>query len=71
MHGTWDQIAGNWHKFKGEVRRQWGKLTDDELEVINGNREKLLGKIQERYGIARNQAERDLDDWFKKLPDFK
>lgn len=70
MHGTWDRIEGNWRQFKGEVQRQWGKLTSDELDQINGNREKLLGKIQERYGIARDQAERDIDRWLAGLPDF-
>lgn len=69
MHGTWDRIEGNWRQFKGEVQRQWGKLTSDELDQINGNREKLLGKIQERYGIARDQAEHDVDRWLANLPD--
>jgi uncharacterized protein YjbJ (UPF0337 family) len=70
MHGTWDRIEGNWRQFKGEVQRQWGKLTSDELDEIKGNREKLLGKIQERYGIARDQAEHDIDRWLSGLPDF-
>jgi uncharacterized protein YjbJ (UPF0337 family) len=70
MHGTWDQIEGNWRQFKGEVQKQWGKLTDDELDQIKGNREKLLGKIQERYGTARNEAEHEVDKWLKDVPDF-
>lgn len=58
-----DQIIGNWKQFKGEVRRQWGKLTDDDIDVINGNREKLTGQLQESYGIAREEAERQVRDW--------
>ena len=64
MHGTWDQIEGNWRQVKGEVQKQWGKLTNDELDEIKGDREKLLGKIQERYGIARDQVRKDIDDWY-------
>lgn len=70
MHGTWDRIEGNWLKFRGEVQRQWGKLTNDDLDVVQGNRTKLLGRIQERYGITKDQAEHDLDRWFKDLPDM-
>lgn len=62
-HGLWDQIAGNWKQFRGEVRKQWGKLTDDDMEQIRGERDKLVGKIQERYGIAQEEASRQLDEW--------
>lgn len=55
-----DIFEGNWRQFKGEVQKQWGKLTDDQLDEINGNREKLLGKIQENYGIARDEAEKEI-----------
>ena len=49
---NWDIIKGNWKQFKGEVRENWGKLTEDDLDVVEGQREKLIGKLQERYGIA-------------------
>ena len=61
--GTWDKIAGNWKQFKGNVKTQWGKLTDDDLEQVKGQRDVLAGKIQERYGIAKDEANRQLDDW--------
>lgn len=60
---NWDIIGGNWKQFKGNVQTQWGKLTDDDLDVVEGNREKLAGRIQEKYGIAREEAERQVDDW--------
>lgn len=58
-----DTIGGNWKQFKGKVKEQWGKLTDDDLDVINGQREQLVGRIQERDGIARDQAEKQVKDW--------
>jgi uncharacterized protein YjbJ (UPF0337 family) len=58
-----DIAAGNWKALKGKVKEQWGKLTDDDLTRIEGKRDQLLGKIQERYGIAREEAERQLSDW--------
>lgn len=61
--GFWDQLAGKWKQFTGDVRRRWGDLTDDEILEINGNREMLVGKVQERYGIARQEAERQVDEW--------
>ena len=60
---NWDQIAGNWKQLKGVVRTKWGKLTDDDVDVIAGKRDILLGKIQERHGIAREEAEKQLKDW--------
>lgn len=60
---NWDRVEGNWKQFKGKVREKWGKLTDDDFDVIAGKRENLIGKIQERYGIARDQAEKELKDW--------
>ena len=60
---NWEQIKGNWTKAKGKVRQQWGKLTDDDLDVIGGEREKLVGKIQERYGIAKEEAEKQIASW--------
>ena len=63
MPMNWDQIAGNWKQFKGQVRERWGKLTDDELDQVEGRREVLLGKIQEKYGITREEAEKELKDF--------
>ena len=56
-------LKGKWLQLKGEVRRQWGKLTDDDLDQIEGNSEKMVGKLQERYGWARNDAEREVNDF--------
>lgn len=55
-----DTMQGTWRQFKGKVQEQWGKLTEDDLDVIDGKREQLLGRIQERYGIARDKAEEQL-----------
>jgi uncharacterized protein YjbJ (UPF0337 family) len=60
---NWDQIAGNWKQIKGMVREKWGKLTDDDVDVIAGKRDILLGKIQEKHGIAREEAEKQLKAW--------
>lgn len=59
----WNRIEGNWKQFKGKVKEQWGDLTDDDLDQIDGKREVLEGRIQERYGIAKDQVERDVNDW--------
>lgn len=61
-----DQIMGNWKQFKGEARRRWGKLTDDQLDQVEGNRQKLAGEIQEAYGIALGEAERQIEEWEKR-----
>jgi uncharacterized protein YjbJ (UPF0337 family) len=60
---NWNRIEGNWKQAKGKVREEWGKLTDDQLDVIGGRREKLVGQIQETYGIAQDEAERRVVDW--------
>jgi uncharacterized protein YjbJ (UPF0337 family) len=60
---NWDQVQGKWKQFKGSVKQQWGKLTDDDLEVIDGQKDKLVGKLQERYGITREEATRQVRDW--------
>ena len=60
-----DIIEGNWAQVKGKIKEQWGKLTDDDLDVIAGKKDQLLGKIQERQGITRNEAEKQLSDWQK------
>jgi uncharacterized protein YjbJ (UPF0337 family) len=66
-----DRIKGNWKQFTGKIREQWGKLTDDDLDVIAGKREPFLGKLQERQGLARDAAEKQLTDWQKRNPDFR
>lgn len=58
-----DTIKGNWNQFKGKVKEQWGKLTDDDLDVIDGQRDQLVGRIQEREGLERDVAERQVSDW--------
>ncbi|WP_136637213.1 CsbD family protein [Pseudooceanicola onchidii] len=63
---NWDQIEGNWKQIKGEAQVQWGKLTNDDLDVVAGNREKLEGKLQERYGYAKDEAKREVDDFMSK-----
>jgi uncharacterized protein YjbJ (UPF0337 family) len=60
---NWDQISGNWKQFKGSVKERWGKLTDDDLTVVAGKRDKLTGILQERYGYAKEQAEKELDEF--------
>jgi len=57
---NWDIVEGNWKQFKGKVKTQWGKLTDDQLDVIAGKRTELAGKIQEAYGISKDEAERQI-----------
>jgi uncharacterized protein YjbJ (UPF0337 family) len=58
-----DTIEGNWKQLKGKVKEQWGKLTDDDFDVIAGKRDQLLGRIQERHGISRDEAEKQVKDW--------
>jgi uncharacterized protein YjbJ (UPF0337 family) len=60
-----DQMSGKWKQMKGAAKQQWGKLTDDDLEVIAGKRESLVGKLQERYGMAKEDAQKKADDWLK------
>lgn len=66
---NWDRIAGNWKQLQGRTKAQWGKLTDDDMDVINGRREQLAGRIQERYGVAKEDAERQVSDWVKMIDD--
>jgi uncharacterized protein YjbJ (UPF0337 family) len=60
---NWDRIEGNWKQFKGTAKAKWGKLTDDQLDVIAGKREHLAGKIQEAYGITLETSQRQIDQW--------
>lgn len=64
---NWDQIKGNWKQVSGQAKQQWGKLTDDDLMVAEGHRDELVGKIQARYGVAREDADRQVSDWEKSL----
>ena len=58
-----DKIEGNWKQIKGQVQQKWGKLTNDDVDVINGKREELSGKIQERYGVAKDEAEKQIKEF--------
>ena len=66
---NWDRIEGNWKQVVGKVREEWGNLTDNDLQVVAGRRDQLAGKIEERYGIAKDEAERQLAAWEKKATD--
>ena len=61
-----DEIGGNWKQLYGKAKEKWGKLTDDDMTVIEGKRDQLVGKIQERYGYAKDQAEKEVSDWERK-----
>lgn len=63
-----DQLEGNWKQIAGKARAKWGDLTNDDLDKIAGEREILIGKIQERYGIEREDAERQVREWIDALP---
>jgi uncharacterized protein YjbJ (UPF0337 family) len=65
-----DQIEGNWKQVKGKIKEQWGKLTDDDLDVIAGKRDQLLGRIQERHGIAKHEADKQVSDFEERNPTF-
>jgi len=64
---NWDRVEGNWKTFKGQVQRKWGKLTDDDVNVIEGKRSELSGRLQQRYGVAKDEAERQIDTWLKSV----
>lgn len=66
---NWDRIAGDWKQAKGKVREKWGKLTDDDLRVIEGKREQLAGRLQSAYGIAKDEAERQINEFEKSFSD--
>ena len=60
---NWDRIEGNWKQFAGKVKEKWGELTEDDLRVINGQQDQLVGRIQERYGIAKEEAQKQVKHW--------
>ena len=65
-HAIWEKIKGSWNQTKGAVKEQWGKLTDNDLLEIEGRRDQLIGKLQTRYGISREQAEAQVSSWEQK-----
>jgi uncharacterized protein YjbJ (UPF0337 family) len=67
----WDRISGNWKQFTGRIREKWGKLTDDDLTVLEGRQDQLAGKIQERYGIAKEDAERQIREFKERNRDLE
>jgi uncharacterized protein YjbJ (UPF0337 family) len=64
---NWEQIEGNWKQFKGGVKEQWGKLTDDDLTTVAGKRDRLAGLIQEKYGIAKQEVEDEISEFERRL----
>jgi uncharacterized protein YjbJ (UPF0337 family) len=60
-----DQLEGKWKQVKGSAKERWGKLTDDDIDVVAGKRDQLVGRIQERYGIAKDEAQKQVDEWSK------
>jgi len=60
-----EQLQGKWKQLRGKVKEQWGKLTDDDLDIVNGQRDQLVGKIQETYGIAKQEAEKEVDSFIR------
>jgi uncharacterized protein YjbJ (UPF0337 family) len=63
-------LKGNWKQFRGEVQKQWGKLTNDDMDVIQGEYDKLVGSLQERYGYEKQRAEREVDDFLDQQPSY-
>ena len=63
---NWDRIEGHWKEFKGKAKSQWGKLTDDDLNVIDGKREQLEGSLQKHYGYAKDQVKSEIDSWLSR-----
>ena len=64
---NWERISGNWAHWRGRVRERWGRLTDDQLSIVAGRREQLVGRIQEAYGLTRAEAERQIRNWERNL----
>lgn len=62
---NWDRVEGNWKQLKGKAREKWGKLTDSDFEQVAGKRDQLIGRIQERYGITREEAQKQADEWVR------
>jgi uncharacterized protein YjbJ (UPF0337 family) len=64
---NWEQVRGNWNQLRGRAKQQWGKLTDDDLTLIEGRRDELVGILQTRYGYAKEQAEKEVGAWESRL----
>ena len=64
---NWDRIEGSWKQMRGKAREKWGKLTDNDLQQVAGKRDQLVGKIQERYGMARDEAQKQAEEWARAL----
>jgi uncharacterized protein YjbJ (UPF0337 family) len=64
---NWDQVKGNWKQLTGKVKEKWGKLTDDDLTTAAGQRDQMLGVLQRRYGIAKEKAEKELDEFVRSM----
>jgi uncharacterized protein YjbJ (UPF0337 family) len=64
---NWDQIEGKWKQYKGKAKEKWGEMTDDEFDRAAGKRDQMVGLVQEKYGTAKADAEREVDDWFRTL----
>jgi uncharacterized protein YjbJ (UPF0337 family) len=65
---NWDQVAGQWKQLKGTIKSKWGKFTDDDIEVLGGKKDVLIGKIQQRYGKKKDEAEKEVDEWLNNQP---
>ena len=66
---NWEQIEGKWSQMKGSVKQKWGKLTDDDLTFINGSRDKFIGRLEQRYGYSKEQAQKQVEDWTSTVPE--
>ena len=66
---NWDQIEGKWKQLSGAAREKWGKLTDSDWQIVSGKKDQLVGRIQERYEVARDEADRQADEWARTLDD--
>ncbi len=64
---NWDIVEGNWTQWKGRLKEKWGDLTDDDIQMLDGKKDQLAGKIQERYGIARDQADKEIEEWTERF----
>jgi uncharacterized protein YjbJ (UPF0337 family) len=64
---NWDQLSGEWKQMQAQVKSKWAKLTDDDLKNLNAKKDMLVGKIQARYGILKDEAEQQLDEWMASL----
>lgn len=62
---NWSHVEGNWKELKGQLKVKWGKLTDDDIAVINGRRDQLEGAIEKRYAVAKDQAKAEVDNWLE------